>query len=142
MELIAAQFVSKTAAGIVYVELGWIPDMALLISGHDQAVPDLYWWVRGGVGKTFPLAAAAVSIKIPGAGTAFVRDTTGIDEYAGGEVIAVAETDQSDPKHVTLQGTPSAAGHMTAPGLKIPIDHQVAGATINILIGFRITAQG
>ena len=141
INITAAQFVSKTgAAGVVDVELGFIPDVAILIAGVDQAAPNFYWWFKGGVGKTFPLVAAAQSILIPGAGTAIVRDATGIDEYAGGETIAVSETTNSDPKHVTLQGVAAAAAHATAPGLQIPADHQTAGA-VNVLLAIRATAQ-
>lgn len=134
----AAEFVSKTsAAGIVNVMLGFVPDFAILISNHGGTNPNVYLWVNGGTGKTLGAnVPAALSWLITGSTGVITRDTTGISPYAGGDLVSSAETADTAGKHVTPDGTPAAAGVITTAGLAIPADHQTADGR-NVLIAFR-----
>jgi len=138
MQIAGAQFTSASTAGSVYVELGFIPDCVMVFSAVTGTV-GFWYWFRGGTGKTFPLYPAAQSIKDTGA--AFSLDTTAsMDEYAGGETIAVAENVNTAGKHVNRQGVAAAAGHVTAPGVLIPADHQTNSGVV-VLLAFRVNAQ-
>lgn len=140
-QVAGAQFVSKTSsAGIVNVELGFIPDFVMLFAGYDQANPNIYFWAKGGTGKTFPQYTAALSLLVTGTTGVVTRDVSGIDEYAGGETIAAAETDNTAGKHVNRAGVAAGAGHVTAPGITVPVDHQTASA-FNLVLAWRVNAQ-
>jgi len=140
--MIGVEFISASTAGIVHVELGFEPDFCVLFSDHGATNPNVYFWANGGTGKTFPGWAAALSLKLEGAATVsttartMVRDTTGIALYAGGDVIASAETANTAGKHIDLDGNPAAAAHVTAKGISIPADHQ-ANSGRNLLLAFR-----
>jgi hypothetical protein len=132
-----AQFPSKaTTAGIVHVELGFVPDAVILISSIAATSPDVYIWVNTAVLGDW---TEALSLKITGTTGVITRDTTGMAAYLGGDTVASAETDDTAGKHVTVQGDPAAAGHITAEGISIPADHQIDNATapLNFLIAFR-----
>lgn len=130
-----AEFLSKTSsAGVVNVELGFVPDYVCLIADVDGTNPIRYEWINS---TEFPLVGtAALSLLTTGSSGIVTRDTSGISVFAGGTTIASAETTNSDPKHVTEAGAAAAAGHITAAGVAIPADHQVASGK-NFLMALR-----
>lgn len=134
------QFPSASTAGIVYAELGFIPDVAVLISNHGATNPDVYIWANNDSAADW---AAAFCLKLVGAATVsttarcLVRETSGITKYTGGDTIAAAENDNTAGKHVNLNGDAAAAGHVTAPGLAIPAGLQAnSGANLLLALAF------
>lgn len=126
--IVSVPFTSASTAGIVHVELGFTPRFAILVSNYGGTNPNLYFWADQWTD--------ALSLLLTGSTGVVTRDTTGIDQYAGNETIAAAETVNSSPKHVDLLGVAAGAGHITAGGLSIPADHQANSGT-NLLIAFR-----
>lgn len=121
-----AQFTAKTSsAGIVNVELGFIPDYVRLITEVAGTAPDRYDWCNN---DTVPAWAVAQGILDDGADGVTEQDSTSITKYAGGDIITADETTDTAGKHVNLRGLAASAGHVTAPGITIPADNQVAGA--------------
>ena len=135
-DIAVVEFISASTAGIVYAELGFIPDFAILIQDHGGTNPNIRIWARGGTGKTFPLWPAALGLLITGSTGVITRDTASIAEYAGGDTIASAETANTDGKHVTRDGAPGVAGHITAPGVSIPAAEQTNSGR-NLLLAWR-----
>jgi len=122
------EFISASTAGVVNVELGFIPDFAIGIFDHGGTNPNVRIWLNGS--RTIHAGwAVALDLLITGSTGVITRDTTGMAVFAGGTVIATVETANSDPKHVHRQAgsapTFAAAGRITQPGLSIPADHQV-----------------
>lgn len=138
--MVGVEFISASTAGVVYVEAGFIPDAALLISDHGGTSPNVFFWCRGGTGKTYPGWPAALALKCTGSTGVITRDTTGMAEYAGGDVIASTETANTDGKHIDLDGNFAVAGHETSPGISIPADHQTNSGR-NLLLLFRDEAK-
>lgn len=129
-----AQFVSKSSsAGIVNVELGFVPDFIIGIFDIDGTNPNLRVWAND---EKFSAWTAALSLLVTGSTGVITRDTTGIDAYDGNETIAATETVDTAGKHVDLGGTAASAGHVTSPGIAIPADHQTASGK-NLIIAFR-----
>lgn len=126
------EFISASTAAVVNVELGFVPDFAILIANHGATNPD--WFVWANVGQ-FPGWAAALTEKVTGSTGVITRDTTGMSVYAGADTVAADETDNTAGKHVDKNGAASLAGHITAPGLTVPADHQ-ANSGRNILFAF------
>jgi len=128
------EFISASTAGIVNVELGFVPNFAIFIQNHGGTNPNMWFWSNMGSWAT------AQSIKLlgdtSGGSDALTLDTSGITAFAGGNEIADAETANSSPKHVDRDGTFAAAGHVAAPGLAIPADHQTNSGR-NLLIALR-----
>lgn len=137
----AIEFISKSSsAGIVHAMVGWEPDVAILIAGHDQTNPNVYIWANSkyagsgiAAGSGWP---ALLSLLITGSTGVVTRDTTGIGVYAGGDTVASAETNNTAGKHVDAAGNAAAAGDVTSAGLSIPADHQTASAR-NLLLCFK-----
>jgi hypothetical protein len=127
------EFVSASTAGIVYVELGFIPERVEFISDH-AGTPKFMIWVNN---TRFPNFPAANSVQIVGGSAAFAPDTnTLFAPYAGGDPITSAETANTAGKHVDRSGGPSAAGRITAPGVTIAAAAQVNSGR-NVLIAYR-----
>lgn len=121
-DIATVEFVSGTTAGIVYVELGFIPDSVRYVSDHKGA-PIEYSWING---NRFPGMPVANTVKLPGAAVANAADATSlITVYPGGDYISVAETDNTAGKHVNRSGGASAAGRITSPGIAIAATAQV-----------------
>lgn len=133
---IGVEFISASTAGIVHVELGFVPDYAILFQNHADTAPNIRLYVNGGSGKTFPNWVAARSLLLTGTTGVVSGDDTGMTVYAGGDVIASAETANTAGKHIDLDGNPAAAGHRTSAGISIPADHQTNSGR-NLLIAFR-----
>lgn len=128
-----ANFTSHSTARIVHVELGFVPDFAIVIDDLDGTNPNIRFW--GNVGA-LPSWTAALALLLTGSSGIVTRDTTGIAVYEGGDSIATTETVASAPTHVNRAGTPATAGHVTAAGLTIPIDNQT-NSGVNVVIAFR-----
>ncbi len=130
------EFISKTsAAGIVNVELGFAPALAVLIQNHGGTNPNIWIWCNS---DRFSSWAEALGLLITGSTGVITRDTASLNAFDGGNLISTAETTDSDPKHIDHQGTAAAAGHIAAAGVAIPADHQTAGGR-NLLIAFEMT---
>jgi len=134
------EFISASTAGIVNVELGFEPDFAILIQAHAATNPNLYLWANSkyagssvAAGSGWP---ALLSLLITGSTGVVTRDTTGIGVYAGGDTVASDETNNTAGKHIDLAGDPASSGHVTAPGLSIPADHQTNSGR-NLLLAFK-----
>jgi hypothetical protein len=134
LEWTGAQFTSASTAGIVDVELGFVPDGVIYIRDHGGTNPSIYLWFNN---TAFSQWAAALSLLITGSTGVVTRVTSGITVYNGGETIATAETTASDPKHVNLEGTASAANRVTADGIAIPAALQTNSGA-NIVLAFRL----
>ena len=127
------EFVSASTAGIVYVELGFIPTSVQMITDH-AGTPKVWEWLNNSNYAGFP---AANTVSIQGASAAFAPDTnTLVAPYTGGDYIASAETANTAGKHVDRTGTASAAGRITAPGIKILAAAQVNSGR-NFIKAFR-----
>lgn len=133
MDVAVVEFISASTAGIVNVELGFVPDFAIYIHGHGGTNPNIYLWANY---VKFPRWAEALALLITGSTGVVTRDTTSIAAFAGGNKIATVETANSSPKHVDRDGTFAAAGHICAEGLAIPADHQTNSGA-NLLVAFR-----
>jgi hypothetical protein len=128
-----AEFVSASTAGVVCVEIGFVPDFAMLISDHG-GVPKVFYWLNNAKFANFP---ANRTVSLQGASTAFAPDNTGLmTVYNGAETIAADETANSTPKHVDAAGTPATAGRLTRRGLQIAAAAQVNSGR-NILVAWR-----
>jgi hypothetical protein len=135
MDIAIVEAISKTsAAGLLYVELGFVPDFAMVITNHGGVAPDIRFWANR---ARFPgWTAAAQSILMLGSTGVLSQDTASVAVYDGGESISAAETTDSDPKHVNRAGLPSSAGRITAPGISIPAGDQTAGGR-NLVVAMR-----
>jgi hypothetical protein len=136
----AAQFVTASTPGDVYVELGFIPDYVVLIHNAGLGTQVYNYWFNSGTGKTFPLLPAGAVVAETGTAQTLAA-ANAIAEYTGGETIAVAETVNTAGKHVTKQGVAAIAGHVTAPGVKIALGLQTSAGGNNVLIAYRLTAN-
>ncbi len=130
-DVAVVEFVSASTKGVVNVQLGFIPDAAILISDHG-GTPIFYWWINN---TKFTNFAATLSIK--DAGTP-ARDTnTVFSPYTGAEKISADQTANSAPKHVDRTGAFALAGRITQPGLAIAGAGQVNSGR-NVLIAIRL----
>lgn len=133
-----AEFISASTAGIVYVMLGFVPDFVIMIQNHGGTNPNIRLWVNGGSGFPFGAGiAAALGFKVNGADGVITRDTTSIDVYAGGDLIATTETADTAGKHVDQAGAFAIAGAITQAGISIPADNQTDSGR-NVVIAFRM----
>lgn len=132
-DLAFVEFQSQATIGIVYVELGFIPDNALLVSDY-AGVPTLKIWSNN---TRYPGWPANTTASIVGASGAFAPDTTTIiAPYAGGDVVSANETTATAGKHVDRTGTAAQAGHITSQGVALSATHGVNSGR-NLLIAFR-----
>lgn len=136
-DIVCCEFISASTAGIVNVELGFGPDFAILIADHGKTSPDIYIWFNNARWASW---AAALALLITGSTGVVTRVTSGPTVFAGGNLIATAETANSSPKHVDLDGTAAAAGHVAAAGLAIPAALQT-NSTRNMLLAGRVNAN-
>ena len=133
MDLAVVEFISASAAGIVYAELGFIPDAVIFVSDH-AGTPKMMVWLNNSRFSGFP---AANSAQILGGTAVFAPDTnTLFAPYAGGDTIAAAETANTAGKHVDRAGAPSVAGRITAPGVAIAAGAQVNSGR-NVILAIR-----
>lgn len=115
-------FQSAATAGIVYVELGFIPSKVRLTVDLFGAAKEVLWMNNA----QFPLWPIANTVVSAGASAATVADTTtAIAIYAGGDTITSNETAATAGKHVDRKGNPATQGHITAPGIAITAAMQV-----------------
>lgn len=127
------EFVSASTAGIVHVELGFVPDYVELISDHG-GTPKVMKWLNTAKYPNFP---ASRTVQIVGGSTAFSADAnTYIQPYAGGDRITSDETANTAGKHVKLDGSFALTGHMTRAGISIAAAAQVNSGR-NIVLAFR-----
>ena len=127
-KIAVAQFVAKTSsAGIVNVELGFVPDVALIFQDVDlgAAATNQRLWVNPDRASIW---TAAKSLLTTGTTGVVSNDDASVTVYAGGDTIAADETTDTAGKHVNLRGLAASAGHITAPGITIPAGDQTAGA--------------
>jgi hypothetical protein len=136
-DIAVCEFISKSSsAGVVDIEFGFDPDLAILIVNHGGTNPNVYIWANN---AKFSNWAAALALLITGSTGVITRETSGPTVYAGGDLVSSAETANSDPKHIDLSGTAAAANHITASGLSIPAGLQTASAR-NLAIAIRVNA--
>jgi|SRR5581483_5026431 hypothetical protein len=133
MDVAIVEFISASSAATVYVELGFVPDFAILIQNHGGTNPNLHYWLNN---DKFSGWAAALSLLHTGATGVLTRNATGITKYAGNETIATNETDNTSGKHITRTGAAGVAGHVTAPGLTLPAGVQTNSGR-NVLVAFK-----
>jgi hypothetical protein len=127
------EFPSAATAGIVYAQIGWVPDYVELITDTGTVNAKSNRWVNNARFAGWPVNQTYVS---SGGSTASVVDaTTLISPYAGGETITAAETANTAGKHVDRAGAPAAAGTITAPGVRIAAAAQV-NAGRNLLLAY------
>ena len=134
---ILAQFTAKTSsAGDVYVELGFVPDYVRVIIATAGTNSNVAEWYNP---ATVTMYAAGYLLTTGSTGVRTVVTTSGqiIEAYTGGDKISTAETTNSTPKHVNNDGTAAAAGHVTAQGVLIPAELQVAGG-VHIVEAYRL----
>ena len=128
------EFISASTAGVVNVQLGYVPDFAILVEDHGGTNPNLRFW--GNV-ASFSGWAAALGLLLTGSSGVVTRDTTSIAAFAGNTKISTVETANSDPKHITEDGAfHPGDGTLTKPGITIPAGDQVNSGR-NLLIAFR-----
>lgn len=132
-DVAVVEFISASTAAIVNVELGFVPDFALVIQNHGGTNPNLRWWANN---AKFSGWAAALDLLHTGSSGVMTRETSGITAYAGTETVAAAETDNTAGKHITRNGAAGAAGHVTAPGLTLPAAIQTNSGR-NLLVAYR-----
>ena len=109
------EFISASTAGVVNLELGFQPDAVIYVQDHGGTNPNIRIWANV---AEFSGWAAALSLLVTGSTGVVTRVTTGITAYAGGDTIGSlalpAETANSDPKHVALDGSARATFGGTA----------------------------
>jgi hypothetical protein len=132
-QIATIEFISASTAAIVHAELGFVPDAVLFIQNHGGTNPNLYLWFNNDKHAQW---AAALSLLVTGSTGVVTRDTSGISKYAGGDTIASTETANTDGKHIDRDGTFASAGHITAPGVSIPADHQTNSGR-NMILAFK-----
>lgn len=146
-QLMIASFTSKaSSAGVVRVGFGFVPDFVILLSNIRGTNPNVYLWANN---SEFSLWDVAQSLLITGSSGIITQDATGITAYdpEGARAINAttlldeAQTANSDPKNVDLDGTAAAAGAYFKAGISIPADHQTASdggdAGHNLVLAFR-----
>lgn len=142
MDISLAQFTSKTSsAGVVNVMLGYVPDLAIFISGYDQTNPDIY--IFANAAKLTEWGDERHIKMLGSTGVLTVVTTSGqvLDAYDGGDVRTTAQTTNSDPKDVNRAGVAATGAGtdtpvITSPGIRVPSQIQTAGAK-NLLIALR-----
>jgi|ERR1051326_8672095 hypothetical protein len=130
-----AQFTSESTAAAAVVELGFVPDMAIVIFDAQGTNPNMRLWFN--ISKSYLSNAAAGSddsILMTGSTGVYTLDTASIAAYSGGDTVASA--DVTAGLYHNRAGTVQAAGHITAAGLSIPAGDQVNSGK-NIIIAFR-----
>ena len=111
------EFISASTAGVVNLELGFQPDAVIYVQDHGGTNPNIRIWANV---SEFAGWAAGLNLLLDGGPTQalLTRVTTGITAYAGGDTIGSlalpAETANSDPKHVALDGSARATFGGTA----------------------------
>ena len=117
------EFQSASTAGIVYAEVGFIPDYVELITDHGTASAKRNVWVNP---ARFPGWPTTQTLIMAGGSAASVVDTnTLISAYQGGDTVTAAETVNTAGKHVDRAGAPAAAGKVTSQGVAIAAAAQV-----------------
>lgn len=137
MDMAVVEFISASTAGVVDVELGFVPDFVEVIIAHGGTNPSRLTWFNN---AKFSAWAAALHLLLTGSTGVVTRVTAGITKYDGGESITTTETADSAPKHVNRDGT-AASGTSTNPyitkaGIAIPAASQVNSGR-NVVIAFR-----
>jgi hypothetical protein len=137
------EFISASTAGVVNLELGFQPDAVIHIQDHGGTNPNIRIWANV---AEFPGWAAALSLLVTGSTGVITRVTTGITVFAGGTTLAAAETENSDPKHVSLEGAARATfrgaaisatnNYVTSQGLTLAAALQTNSGR-NLVIAFR-----
>ena len=128
------EFISASTAGVVNVQLGYVPDAVILITDHGGTNPNARIWANN---ASFSGWAAALAVLITGSTGVFTRDTASVAAFAGNTKISTVETANSDPKHITEDGAfHPGDGTLTKPGITIPAGDQVNSGR-NLLIAFR-----
>lgn len=132
-----AQFTSHGTPKDVYVELGFVPDYVRVVVDQDGTNSNLLeWWNPAGF---FSIGITGYLLTTGSSGNRTKVTTTGqiIEAYAGHDKIAADETNASDPSHVTRAGAYAAEGHITAAGILIPAEAQVASGKV-LITAYRI----
>jgi hypothetical protein len=130
----AIEFQSGSTAGIVYAQIGWIPDFVELLTDTGTANAKRNIWVNPARFTGWPVAQTLVMAG--GTVVTAVDTNTLISTYAGGETITAAETVNTAGKHVDRAGAPAAAGTITAQGVKIAAAAQVNSGR-NLLLAYQ-----
>jgi len=128
------EFISASTAGIVHVELGFIPDYCEVIENHGGTNPNIRRWLNKD--RFAGWTGADDAILDTGSTGVLTQDTSSISKYAGEETIAATETANSSPKHVDRAGVAAVAGHVTAAGISIPAGDQTNSGR-NLVIAHR-----
>ena len=132
-DLAIIEFQSASTAGVVNVEIGFVPSHVELIADYAGAAK-VYDWLPNARFSNFLATSTVVQ---PGGSVANSLDaTTMIQPYLGGDSITSAETANTAGKHVDRSGNPSAAGRITAPGITLSATTQVNSGR-NIVKAFR-----
>ena len=137
------EWISASTAGVVNLEFGFQPDFVINIQNHGGTNPNIWVWANS---AEFAGWAAALGLLVTGSTGVVTRDTGSFTVYAGGDVIEAVETENSDPKHVGMDGTAaitfrgagiSSTNHyVTSAGLIVPADHQTNSGR-NLTVAFR-----
>lgn len=130
---VIVEFVSASTAGIVNIQLGFVPDFAELIADHG-GTPVVYKWVNNRKFANFPATRTVVQA---GGSTAFSANSGSlITPYDGGERLAATQTADSAPKHINEMGVAASSGDMTKAGVSIAAAAQVNSGR-NVLVAYR-----
>lgn len=156
-EITMAQFTAGATARRTLLQLGFVPDAAIVFAAHTATNPNILFWFNKG-GQTLPanmqvpdgadsfgtLAPSVLSqwldaddhLLLTGSTGVVTRVTTGIAAYFGGEEITADESISSNPQHPYSDGTFPKSGARTMAGLELPAAILTNDA-LYIVIAFR-----
>lgn len=147
-----AQFTASSTARRTLLQLGFVPDLVIILAAHTATNPNILLWANKG-GQTLPAGAQVSGVTtvpdilsqwldaddhllITGSSGVVTRVTTGIAAYFGGDTIAADETVDTNPVHPYSNGSFPKAGEVTAAGIELPAAILINSA-LYLVIAFR-----
>lgn len=97
-----AQFTSASSAGVVNVQLGFVPDFAVLYVDVGGTNPNMYTWANHASLSLWPATLNLLTTGSTGVVTA--GTSSGIVAYAGGDTLTAGASVNDDPKYVDENG--------------------------------------
>lgn len=127
------EFASASVAGVVNIQLGYVPDYVEFVSDHG-GTPKVMKWLNPVKYPNFP---ASRTVQILGGTAVFAPDGTSmITAYTGYERLTADQTVNSAPKHIDREGVAGLNGRMTQAGITISAAAQVNSGR-NIVFAYR-----
>lgn len=131
-----AQFTAGSTERLTHLQLGFIPDFALVIGPHTATNPSMRWWFNKA--NLSQWAADDQHLLTTGSSGNITQVSSGIRGYEGGDVLTEDETINSNPVHPFSDGRFAKAGGTTLAGLTIPAASLVANGKY-IVVAWRRT---